>query len=76
MKSPLTSDRLQKPLNALRLAGSKGLTPIELNQLCNSTRASSDVSELRQHGIEVDKTYVGKVNGRMVYRYRLGVFRA
>jgi hypothetical protein len=72
MKSPITSDRLQKPLAALRAAGRDGLTPIELNRICQSTRASSDLSELRQHGILIEKEYVGKsVGGRRVFRYRL-----
>lgn len=72
MKSPITSDRIQKPLAALKSAGERGLTPIELNQICNSTRASSDLSELRQHGIPIEKSYDGtSQNGRRVYRYRL-----
>lgn len=72
MKSPINSDRLQKPLNALREAGSRGLTPIELNRICASTRASSDISELRQNGIPIEKSYEGEsANGRKVWRYRL-----
>ena len=72
MKSPINSSRIQKPLNALREAGSRGLTPIELNEICQSTRASSDISELRQHGIPIEKHYEGEsASGRRVFRYRL-----
>ena len=71
MKSPLTSHRLQKPLKALQ-SHPNGLTPLELNQICQSTRASSDLSELRENGIQIIKTYEGmSPNGRKVYRYRL-----
>jgi hypothetical protein len=71
MKSPLSSDRLQKVIAALR-AFPQGLTPIEINEQCNSTRASSDLSELRQHGLPIIKTYVGKsANNRRVFRYAL-----
>jgi hypothetical protein len=72
MKSPLSSDRLQKCLAALRGAGEQGITPIELNNQCGSTRATSDVSELRQHGIPIEKNYVGiTANKRRLFRYKL-----
>ncbi len=68
----MKSDRIQKPLQALLAAGERGLTPIELNNICGSTRASSDLSELRQHGIAITKKFDGKsANGRMVYRYSI-----
>jgi len=72
MKSPMTSDRLQKMLNALRGAGKDGITPIELNNICQSTRASSDISELRQNGVPIEKHWQGySASGRRVYSYRL-----
>jgi hypothetical protein len=73
MKSPLTSDRLQKPLAALRAAGKDGITPIELGAICNSTRPTSDLSELKQWGIPIEKTWLGySPNRRRVYSYKLG----
>jgi hypothetical protein len=72
MKSPLNSYRIQKPLAALRAAGHRGLTPLELNQQCGSTRASSDLSELRQNGFNIEKTFDGTTEaGRKVWRYVL-----
>jgi hypothetical protein len=72
MKSPMTSNRLQKMMGALRAAGTNGITPIELNNVCQSTRASSDISELRQNGVAIEKHWVGfSDNGRRVYSYKL-----
>ena len=71
MKSPLNSDRLQKMMAALRSAPN-GLTPLELNQICGSTRSSSDISEIRQWGIPIEKTWQRySASGRRVYSYKL-----
>jgi hypothetical protein len=71
MKSPLNSDRLQKMMAALKSVPN-GLTPIELNRICDSTRASSDISELRQNGVPIEKTWQGySASGRRVYSYRI-----
>jgi len=72
MKSPLASSRIQKPLAALRAAGLRGLTPIEINAQCGSTRATSDLSELKQWGFNIEKTFDGTTEaGRKVWRYVL-----
>ena len=72
MKSPIDSSRIQKPLAALRAAGNRGLTPLELNSQCQSTRASSDISECRQHGFNIEKSFDGTTaSGRRVWRYVL-----
>ena len=69
----LDSSRIQRIITALRNAGSAGCTTMDLNQLCNSTRASSDVSEARSCGVAIDCEYMGLSDaGRKVYRYRLG----
>jgi hypothetical protein len=66
------SERIQRVVNALRRAGDAGLTPIQLNDLCGSTRASSDVSEARAAGFNIFCQYVGKSeSGRKVHRYHL-----
>ena len=73
--SPFESDRLQRILKALRNHPS-GLTTMLLNQYCDSTRASSDVSEinywLRWRGEpEIECTYVGtNITGRKVHLYK------
>lgn len=72
--STLDSDRIQKVLAALRQAGDRGLTTLELNQITGSTRSSSDCSELRYCGVDVYCSFEGTTGtGRRVYRYRLGV---
>jgi hypothetical protein len=49
-----------------------GRTPIEINAICGTTRASSDVSELRQNGVDIEKEFLGTTpSGRKVFAYRL-----
>ena len=70
MKSPLTSPRMVKLLAALD--SDIGRTPIEINTICGTTRASSDVSELRQNGVAIEKEFRGTTpTGRKVFAYRL-----
>jgi hypothetical protein len=65
-------NRLWRVLRWLREAGQRGATTIELNRFCRTTRASSDISELRRNAIDIVTQYVGKNrNGNKVYRYRL-----
>ncbi len=67
--SPLSSQRMQKLLAALR---SGPCTTMKLNELCQSTRASSDVSEARANGAIIACTYLGtNENGRRVHLYTL-----
>lgn len=57
---------------ALRAAGLRGLTPLEINAQCNSTRATSDISEVRAHGFNIEKSFDGTTeSGRKVWRYVL-----
>jgi len=73
--STLESDRLVKILTTLRLCGKDGATTLHLAQDCNSTRPSSDISELRACGVGVACRYEGQsATGRKVYRYWLGEF--
>ena len=66
------SDRIQRIVNALREAGQAGLTTIQLNYNCGSTRASSDVSEARACGYPIQCHYQGQTeSGRKIYRYTL-----
>lgn len=69
-----SSDRIQRVLRALSQAGSTGITTIQINELCNSTRASSDVSEARAAtGLVLPCRYDGLgTTGRRVYRYFIG----
>ena len=70
--SPLQSSRMQRLLTFLRARGSQGATTLEINERCDSTRASSDVSELRANGLRVVASYEGKTeSGRRVHRYAL-----
>ena len=70
--SPLESQRLQRILAVLRERGSRGCTTMTLNELCGSTRASSDVSEARSRGCIITAIYEGKTdNNRRCYRYVL-----
>lgn len=70
----LDSNRLRKALVALQEAGPDGLTTLSLNQRCCSTRASSDMSELRACGVPVKCEYLGKGDsGRKIYRYYLSL---
>lgn len=71
--APLESDRIQRVITALRQAGEAGVTTMGLKELCNSTRAASDVSEARACGVPIRCEYAGQsVTGRKIYRYRLG----
>ena len=68
----IDSDRIQRIIKALSDAGRSGLTTIQLNDICGSTRASSDVSEVRSCGIPIRCKYEGQTDsGRRVFRYRL-----
>ena len=61
-----------KLMAALENAGANGLTPIEINEQCQTTRASSDISELRQNGVELQVDYAGlSASGRKIFRYSL-----
>jgi hypothetical protein len=71
-KSPLSAERMQKLLFFLRGRGATGATTLDINEHCASTRASSDVSELRANGQRVVMAYEGKTaNGRKLHRYFL-----
>jgi hypothetical protein len=70
--SPLSSQRIQRILAVLRERGESGATTIELNQLTDSTRASSDISECRHVGCIIRADYCGLTdNGRKCWRYVL-----
>jgi len=70
--SPIDSNRIRKIVDALLCAGKDGATTMELNRVCNSTRASSDVSEARACGVKIECRYEGKTHsGRKIYRYFL-----
>lgn len=67
------SQRLTRLMDLLRQRGDAGVTTLEINHLCDSTRASSDVSELRHAtGAIVECRYIGQTgNGRRLHSYRL-----
>jgi hypothetical protein len=70
--SPITADRIQRVITALKAAGPDGLTTLALNEATGSTRSSSDASETRACGVPIVCQYQGKsANGRRVYRYKL-----
>ncbi|MDE2102239.1 MAG: hypothetical protein KGL39_33645 [Patescibacteria group bacterium] len=70
--STLKSPRLKILLAFLRECGDAGATTIQITEACRTTRASSDVSELRANGIRVEDSYEGMAeSGRKIYRYRL-----
>ena len=70
--APITSSRIQRVYQALKRAGSKGLTTIRLGEICNSTRPASDASEARSNGIGIACDYLGLSDGgRRIYRYKL-----
>jgi hypothetical protein len=70
--SKLTSARLQKLLAYLQECGLRGATTLELCQRCITTRPSSDVSELRANGVQIETQFEGtNENGRRIYRYTL-----
>jgi hypothetical protein len=68
------SDVLQKTLAFLR-QGPR--TTIEITHHTGTTRASSDISELRANGYMIDCEYVGlSDNGKKIHRYILREERA
>ena len=70
--SSLDSPRLAKLLAFLRAQGASGATTIEITKACVTTRASSDVSELRACGVGVVDRFEGtNESGRKVFRYFL-----
>ena len=75
------SPRLQRAYNALRVAGSKGLTTLEIHLWTDGLAINSIVAELRQNirasGLDVECKYDGRSkDGGRVYRYRLVEERA
>jgi hypothetical protein len=70
--STLESPRLAKLRAFLRAQGAAGATTLQITQACTTTRASSDVSELRACGVAVVDRFEGtNENGRKVFRYFL-----
>ena len=70
--SKLTSPRLQKLLAYLQECSLRGCTTLEIAQACCSTRPSSDCSELRANGVQIETQFEGtNENGRRIYRYTL-----
>jgi hypothetical protein len=70
--STLESPRLAKLLAFLRQRGQHGATTFEITAECLTTRASSDISELRANGIQVDCSCEGMTEtGRKINRYKL-----
>jgi hypothetical protein len=67
-----SSPRLQRVLDFLRERGTAGATTWEINSVCRTTRAPSDLSELAHNGIahtcELEEV---KQDGTRVFRYRL-----
>lgn len=62
------SDVLKKTLDILRRTNP---TTKEIQDYTGSTRASSDISELRANGVQIDAVYIGTVNGKRISRYVL-----
>lgn len=63
------SSVLQKTLDLLMRTEP---TTIQIAEYTGSTRASSDVSELRANGFNILATYIGlSENGRKIHRYKL-----
>ena len=74
--STLESPRIAKLLAHLEAKGEQGATTLELCEQCISTRASSDVSELRACLVDsprwIETVFEGtNENGRRVHRYIL-----
>ena len=74
--STLDSPRIKKLLAFLESRGDQGATTIEITSACQTTRASSDVSELnaclRGTTRYVEAEYEGEnENKKKIYRYRL-----
>lgn len=71
----LESNRVQKLLSLLRAVREKGATTLQINEACGSTRASSDVSELRANGVAVVCRHDHTTDsGRRVHRFWLEEF--
>jgi len=67
-----SSKKLQRVLAFLKLCGGAGATTMEINNAFNSTRGSSDISELRYNGIQIDCIPEGvNENGAQVNRFVL-----
>jgi hypothetical protein len=74
--SSLDSPRIKKLLAFLEARGAQGATTIEITTACVTTRASSDVAELRACLVgtakRIETTYEGEnENKRRVHRYVL-----
>lgn len=70
--STLDSPRIAKLLDFLKQRGHAGATTLEITANCETTRASSDISELRANGVDVSCSYEGKTaTGRSINRYAL-----
>ncbi len=70
------SHRLRQVLSWLILCECSGdgrTTTMEILNACpNTTRPSSDISELRANGIKIESKRVGKsANGGQIWRYKL-----
>ncbi len=71
----LDNQRLKVVLDLLRSRAASGATTMEINTITNSTRASSDVSEIRHNGLEVVCVYEGRTqNNRKINRYYLAEY--
>jgi len=68
------SERLQRVYNLLIQQGKRGATTAQINATCHSTRASSDVSDLRRSltnkTIKCQFECVNQ-NGRRIHRFTL-----
>ena len=70
--STLDSPRLKKLLAFLRERGTAGATTFQITLACHTTRASSDVSELRANGIAVEAVEEDcTLTNRRIFRYKL-----
>lgn len=69
--NPSRSKRLKNVLQCLRLAGKVGMTTLAIQRNVNTTRPSSDISELRASGHRINTKYVGKFSGSKIYNYTL-----
>ena len=66
---------MQKLLKFLRSRGAEGATTFEITVHCQTTRATSDVSELRANNVDIITAYEGEnENGRKIHRYTLAEF--
>lgn len=68
------SQRLWKVYNFLKRRGTRGASTIEVNEYCDSTRASSDISDLRRSLTNslVECKFEGiSREGRKIHRFTL-----